>query len=64
MNIVQRDLMALARSISLNEIGRQAGVSGGMVGKVLKGKKRPGPKLLEYLRMEALVTYRRKTTLS
>jgi hypothetical protein len=42
------------------QIGQQAGVTASMVGKVLKGQKRPGPKLLAYLRMEAYEAYRRK----
>lgn len=41
------------------EVAREAGVSAGFITAVLRGRKRPGPKVLAYLGLEAYESYRR-----
>ena len=40
------------------EVAAEAGVSAGFITAVLKGRKRPGPKVLAYLGLEARESYR------
>ncbi len=62
MNLAQRELAARCRGRTLRDVGREAGVSGAFVGKVLNGRKLPGPRLLAYLGLEAYESYRRVRT--
>lgn len=41
------------------EVAAEAGVSAGFITAVLRGRKRPGPKVLAYLGLEAYESYRR-----
>jgi hypothetical protein len=60
MNIVVRELKKRCRGRVVREVAKAAGVSRGFIFKVLAGKKKPGPKLLKYLGLEAYEAYRRK----
>lgn len=40
------------------EVAAEIGVSAGFVTAVINGKKRPGPKVLRYLQLEAFEAYR------
>jgi len=64
VNIVQRKLRRTLkergiRRGALAALGREIGVSGQFLGMVLSGRKRPGPKVLGYLGLEARETYHR-----
>jgi hypothetical protein len=63
MNIVRRELLALCRSRTKVDLARAVGVNASFIGAVMAGRKRPGPKLLGFLRMEAYEAYRRKNGL-
>lgn len=59
MNIAVRKLKELGRTHNNSELARQIGVTPGFIGHVLKGRKRPGPKVLAYLGLESYEAYRR-----
>ena len=59
MNTAIRELRARCRIKLKQDIAQAAGVSPGFVSAVLNGRKRPGPKLLAYLGLEAYEAYRR-----
>lgn len=59
MNILKRELRALCKGRQYVDVGREVGVSGGFIGAVLRGRKKPGPKLLAHLGLEAFESYRR-----
>lgn len=60
MNILRRELSARCKGRMKVEVAREVGVSAGFIGAVLRGRKRPGPKVLAYLGLEAYEAYRRR----
>lgn len=60
MNIVRRELKNQCRGRIVREVALEAGVSRGFIFAVLAGRKKPGPKLLAYLGLEAYEAYRRR----
>jgi len=60
MNIAIRELKARCAQRMRVEIAREVGVSAGFISAVLLGRKRPGPRLLAYLGLEAYEAYRRR----
>lgn len=59
MNIAQQKLIELCKGRLKKDVAAEIGVSPAFVGAVLKGRKRPGPKVLKFLGLEAFETYRR-----
>lgn len=59
MNIARKKLSEMCRGRQKKEVAREIGVSPAFVGAVLRGRKRPGPKVLRYLGLEAYEAYRR-----
>jgi hypothetical protein len=64
MNLARKRLAARCRTLQKVEIARQVGVTPGFIGAVLRGRKRPGPKLLAYLELEAYEAYRQRRAVS
>lgn len=60
MNIAQQMLNNLCKGRQKKEVAAMIGVSPAFIGAVLCGRKKPGPKILKYLGLEAYETYRRK----
>lgn len=60
MNLARRKLSAACRGRQKSQVAKEVGVSAGFIGAVLRGRKRPGPKVLEYLFLEAYECYRPK----
>jgi len=58
MNTALRELRRRCRTKLKQDIAEEAGVSPGFISAVLAGRKRPGPKLLAYLKLEAYEAYR------
>lgn len=60
MNIAQRALFEMVKTgLQKKDVARLIGVSPAFIGAVLVGRKKPGPKVLKYLGLEAYETYRR-----
>lgn len=59
MNILRQELAALLKSRQRAQVAQEIGVSTQFLGMVHDGKKRPGPKILEYLGFEETLIYRR-----
>jgi hypothetical protein len=58
MNIVRKRLAAKLLESSATAIGKEIGVSSSFVCAVHSGRKRPGPKVLAFLGLEAFEGYR------
>lgn len=62
MNIARQQLAAACKMAhTKSELGRRIGVSGDFIGKVLRGHRRPGPRVLAFLGLEAYEAYRPKS---
>lgn len=59
MNLAQRELAARCKGRTHTGVAREIGVSRSFLGRVLKGRKAPGPRVLAWLGLEEVVTYRR-----
>lgn len=60
MNIAQRMLNEMVKGgLQKKDVASLIGVSPAFIGAVLVGRKKPGPKVLKYLGLEAYETYRR-----
>jgi hypothetical protein len=60
MNILRQELAALLKRRPPAQVADEIGVSSQFLGMVHHGKKRPGPKVLEYLGYEEVLIYRRR----
>lgn len=60
MNLVRRELSRVLRTRHLKrvELAQEIGVSAPFLSAVLRGRKRPGPKVLRYLGLVAYEAYR------
>jgi hypothetical protein len=59
VNILRQELAALLNRRPRSQVAQEIGVSTQFLGMVHDGKKRPGPKVLEYLGIEEQLIYRR-----
>lgn len=60
MNIAQRMLTDLVKQgLQKKDVAALVGVTPAFIGAVMSGRKRPGPKILKFLGLQAYETYRR-----